>query len=317
MFGVVGEALVDIVVAAGEEPVEHVGGSPANVAIALARLGNTVDFVTETGSDARGNRIDEHLRANGVTLVGRHRTARPTSTARAHIDQAGVATYDFDLTWAAQGEAAIDVRRGWRCLHSGSLATALEPGAHVVLEAMRAFGDKGLVSYDPNIRPRLEPDGRAAAAERVQHIAALAHIVKASDEDVDFLHPGREIVDVAAEWLDGRRTQVVVITRGAKGALALTADGMVDVEAPVVEVADTVGAGDAFMAALLDAYARRGLLDLGWPQAVDALAALRTAEQQAVLTEACIVAAITCARPGADPPSRRELVQDDRYARHF
>lgn len=316
MITVVGEALVDIVVAADRTTTEHVGGSPANVAVALARLGNRVALVTEFGTDARGDRIGRFLGDNGVTVLGEPRTQRPTSTARATLDAAGVATYDFDLAWTLESAATLDLRADCSCLHTGSLAAALDPGAAAVTAAMRAFAGRGIVSFDPNIRSRLEPGGPAAAAARTRRVASLAHIVKASEEDLDWLFPHRSIEDVASELLAaGPITTLVVVTRGGDGAQAQTAAGQrAEVGAWPALLVDTVGAGDAFTAGLLDALARRNLLDLS---SVTALAAQGATELEAILTEASIVAALTCERPGADPPTRERVRQDDRYARYF
>ncbi len=301
MLMVVGEALIDIVVSRDGRSTEHVGGSPANVALALARLGNDVGLVTSVGRDDRGDRIVAHLAGNGVRLLGQVRGAAATSTATATLDEAGVATYDFALVWDVED---IELDDAVTCVHVGSLGVAIEPGASAVIEAVSRAADRVLVSFDPNPRPRLVSD-HTAAVGRTEQVASLAHVVKTSDEDLDFLYPGQSLEQVARHWLEAERTALVVVTRGADGAVAVTRSQIVSIEAPATAVVDTVGAGDTFTAGLLDALARRQLLDVR-----------RTGDLQdddgqmlqAVLREAAMTASITCEREGADPPTRVEVV---------
>ena len=182
-------------------------------------------------------------------------------------------------------------------VHFGSLASWLPPGAAAIARRIAAFRDTGaLISYDPNVRPLLQPD-RAAAREAIETTLPLAHIVKTSVDDLDWLRPGEPVEDVAADWLN-QGPHVVVVTRGAAGAMAITKDQAVTRAAVSVDVVDTVGAGDAFMSGLLDALARRNLL------AHDALASAPLAD---LLDDAALVAAATCAQAGANPPTRADL----------
>lgn len=300
MLLVVGEALVDIVVSRDGRRTEHVGGSPANVALALARLGNDVGLITTAGRDERGDRIVAHLSGNGVRLLGEVRGAVSTSTATATLDEAGTATYEFAIAWQVD---AVPVDDTVTCLHVGSLGVALEPGATVVVDAVAQSCDRVIVSFDPNPRPSLVAD-QGAAVRRTEQVAALAHIVKTSDEDLAFLYPGQGIEHVARRWLTGTQTALVVVTRGGDGAVAVTGQEVVSIDAPATRVADTVGAGDTFTAGLLDALARRDLLDFA---RLDALRTIDATRLRAVLHEAAVTASITCERPGADPPTRAEV----------
>lgn len=296
---VVGEALVDIVEQVDGSTAEHPGGSPANVALGLARLGHGAELLTRIGTDTRGAAIHEHLAASGVRLVDGSVTQERTSTARAVLDAAGVATYRFDIDWRLS--AGPDVT-AFDALHTGSIAAVLLPGGDDVVRLVEQAAGRVVVTYDPNARPTLMGDPVATRA-RMERLIALSDVVKVSDEDIAWLAPGADPVDVATAW---QRTGpgIVVVTRGGDGAVAVTAAGRVEVASPRVDVVDTVGAGDSFMAALLDHLAGAGLLGAGRGPAV---AAMPSDQVAAMLTHAARVAAVTCSRAGANPPTRAEL----------
>ena len=287
---VIGEALVDIVSAPGRPAVEHAGGSPANVALGLGRLGVATHLLTRIGKDERGRLIRRHLEASGVRLVDGSVTADPTSTATAHLDPAGIASYEFDLDWALPAQADTGSARA---VHTGSIAATLAPGGDDVLRLIEAVGRRSLVSYDPNARPALMGDPRTAL-ERIERIVRAADVVKVSDEDLEWLLPGTDPLLVAETWR-GSGPALVVVTRGSAGAVGVLAGGVVEVAAPRIDVADTVGAGDALMAGLLR------------PDRVEDLRAIDPADLAPLLSHAVRTAALTCTRPGADPPTRDEL----------
>jgi fructokinase len=296
---VIGEALVDIVSAAGHPPVEHAGGSPANVALGLARLGVPTHLLTRIGDDRRGRLIRRHLEASGVRLVGGSVTSAPTSTATAHLDGAGVASYEFELDWALPATAQTGSARA---VHTGSIAATLAPGGDDVLRLIEAVDGRSLVSYDPNARPALMGDPRTAL-ERIERIVRAADVVKVSDEDLEWLLPGTDPLQVAESWRAGGPA-LVVVTRGGDGAIGVLASGVVEVAAPRIVVADTVGAGDALMAGLLDGLDGAGLLNA---EGVAQLRSARAADLGPLLEHAVRIAALTCTRPGANPPTREEL----------
>jgi fructokinase len=297
---VVGEALVDIVLRGAVPAGEHPGGSPANVALGLGRLGRRVSLLSRLGDDARGERVRAHLAASGVGLAAGTLATGPTSTATARLDERGVASYEFELDWQLPDAVELPPVLA---LHTGSIAAFLAPGGDAVLELVRRVQGHLTVSYDPNARPVLMGSA-AAARERVERFVAAADVVKVSDEDLAWLTPAADPADVAQDWL-ALGPALVVVTRGGEGATGVCAAGRVDVPAPRVAVVDTVGAGDAFMAGLLDALARAGLLGAERSGALRAITvdSLATAARRATR-----VAAITCTRPGADPPTRAELV---------
>ncbi|MYS79264.1 carbohydrate kinase family protein [Embleya scabrispora] len=303
MITVVGETIVDLVRPDGGTPVARPGGSPANVAVGLGRLGTPVRLVTAFGRDPYGALLAAHLAASSVTVVPGSVHDGPTSVARARVDESGVALYDFDITWDPDGTLPM---ADCTCLHTGSIAATLEPGASVVRslverarEWKRGWG-RTTVSYDPNCRPSLMGDPESART-RIESLVALTDIVKVSHEDLEWLHPTRDFADVAADWLD-RGPAMVVVTLGAKGSYGLCRAGAVSVPAIPVTRVDTVGAGDAYTAGMLDALHRRGILG-----AEDPAARLRPDLPAQVLAEASLTSALTCARPGADPPTATDV----------
>ncbi|MDT0344357.1 carbohydrate kinase family protein [Streptomyces litchfieldiae] len=289
---VVGEALVDLLWRTGARELSAVpGGSPANVAVGLHRLERPVTLLTAWGDDPPGALVNDHLVTTGVEVRRVPADSARTIVALAYLGADGAATYDFLADWAP---LELPVPEDTTVLHTGSLAVVIEPGASRVLDLCRRERARGrTVAADLNVRPAVQPD-RDAYREVCLRLAGAVDVVKASDEDLAWLFPDREPA-VAARALLAAGPRLVVVTLGAEGAFAVTAEDEVRVAAPVVDVVDTVGAGDTFQATLLDAIAENG----GPPAGREALAA--------VLARCAEVAAVTCTRVGADPPYRAEL----------
>ncbi|MBM7847254.1 PfkB family carbohydrate kinase [Arthrobacter roseus] len=303
MLTVIGEALVDRVVSDTAPTRSHVGGSPMNVAVGVARLGYPAQFIGRYGNDDDGRLIAEHLRANRVIdALGPddHRT----SVAVATLDPVGSAAYAFDLDWDLPALIARlpELLDGTTLLHTGSIASMLTPGAREVLTAVEHARPAATISYDPNCRPTIITD-RDYARGQAEKFVALADIVKASDEDLQWLYPERDAQETARAWL-AMGTCAVVVTRGSKGPWAIAASGEATVKTPVVGVVDTVGAGDSFMAALLAATVRQEL-DGGHRR--EQLRSITVKQLKQVLTFASAAAAVTVSRAGANPPNRAEL----------
>jgi fructokinase len=302
VFVVVGEALVDLVGQRGGRTfAAHPGGSPANVALGLARLGLPVTLETRLGRDALGEMVLAHLQASGVRVGGGAVEGAKTTLAVATL-AAGVASYDFRIDWDLEALAPLPAEA--RCLHTGSLATVLPPGRAHVVDLVERERERGwvTVSYDPNVRPALLGDAARARPE-IEHLVALSDVVKVSDEDLRWLYPDRADEDVARGWL-ASGPALVVVTRGGEGVYAAAAGPELRRDAVPVDLVDTVGAGDSFTSGLLDGLHRAGLL--GGARR-DALAAIDEATLAGVLDAAALIAAITCSRPGADPPTRAEV----------
>jgi len=297
---VVGEALIDIVIPLSGDLVEHVGGSPANVAIGLARLGHPTVLATHIGTDARGARIAGLVAAEAIELADGSTTAARTPTAAARLDATGAASYEFDIEWRL--DPALDIG-GAGHLHTGSIAGTLEPGGEAVLALARRARDRATISYDPNARPSLMGDP-ASARGRVEALVAAADVVKASDEDAAWLYPGTALEDVLRGWA-ALGAGLCALTRGGEGALVLVAGEVHHLPVPRATVADTVGAGDSFMAGLLSGLLDAGLL--GGTQARQRLSAAGWEQVAPAVQRALACAAITVSRAGANPPTRAEL----------
>lgn len=293
---VIGEALIDIVERGGVVTGEHVGGSPLNVAVGLAKLGRGVDFLTHIGDDARGHRIADYLADSGAALVRGSVSARQTPVALAMLDSAGSATYKFDIEWQLTGTPEVGPPL---VVHTGSIATVLDPGCLAVAALLDTYHLSATLTYDPNVRPALIED-RDLASERIERLVARCDVVKVSDEDLRWLAPDVAPEEMARRWL-GSGPALVVVTMGGSGAVALSAAGTVRVAAQQVQVIDTVGAGDSFMTGLIDAL---WSLDLLGEQRRTALHAITPDQLRGVLEAAALNSALTVAQAGAELPDR-------------
>ncbi|MFD6444394.1 carbohydrate kinase [Promicromonospora sp. NPDC060204] len=299
----VGEALVDEVRRPDGSSAEHPGGSIANVALTLGRLGREVRLATWLGADARGDLVRGWLAESAVGLVEGSDGAERTSVAVATLDDGGSASYDFDLTWQVPAEALQDAGAGDAlAVHTGSIAAMLEPGATQVRQVLEAARGTSTTTYDPNARPAIMGPADEVRP-RVEALVQLSDVVKVSDEDLAWLYPDTDPVAVARDWQRGTPA-LVVVTFGGKGAVAVSDAGEVEAVAPSVEVVDTVGAGDSFMGALIDGLWEHDLLGSARR---DALNAVDVATVRRLLDRCVAVAAITVSRAGANPPRREEV----------
>ncbi|MGO4256619.1 PfkB family carbohydrate kinase [Marmoricola sp. RAF53] len=294
MILVAGESLVDLV-----DGVPSPGGSLANVAVSLARLGAPVRLLTAYADDADGRLLDEHLAAAGVRFAADPHVLARTSRAVATLGADGAATYTFDLDGALP---VPDPGVTWTHLHLGSIGALVPPGADVVAGLAAELRATATISYDLNARPAAVPVD-AAARTRIEALVRLSDVVKASDEDLLAWRPDSSVEESAAHLLD-LGVGAVVLTLGPAGSRCLTALGEVLAPAEPVAVVDTIGAGDTFIAAVVDGLRRRDLLG---GAARDALATLPLATWEEVLRRAGRASAITVSRRGADPPTAAEL----------
>jgi fructokinase len=306
---VVGEALIDLVPVGRDGLFAAApGGSPANVAVGLARLEVPVRLAARVADDVFGRRLRSHLADNGVDLSFAVRAPEPTSLAVVSVSPQGGPEYDFrvsgtaDWQWTDAELAGVPDERVL-ALHTGSLAAVLPPGADAIERLVERTRPLATISYDPNCRPLLMGSPETVWP-RVERLIGLADVVKASAEDLAWLTPGRSPAEIAATWL-ARGPALVVVTLGADGVVGVArTTGAVWRAGRSVDVVDTVGAGDSFVSALLGALYERDLLGAARRESLRDIDAATLA---AVLDEAVLASAITCTRRGADPPTRSEL----------
>ena len=301
-----GEALIDFLPrktaegAAAYQP--FCGGSVYNTAIALGRLGVPVGLYTGLSTDFFGDMLREGLAASKVSLKYTKAWDKPSTLAFVKLDH-GHARYSFfDDNSAGRMLTKRDLpklQRQVQALHFGSISLIPEPGGETLELLMKREAKSRVISLDPNIRPGMIKD-RSRHMARLTRMIAMADIVKVSDEDVAWMTGKDDAKAAARKWLK-LGAKLVIVTRGAKGVEAFTGTYSVSRPAEKVKVADTVGAGDTFTAGMLAALRAMKLLDK------KKLAGLSEANLATALGFAARAAAITCSRPGADPPWAKEL----------
>ena len=304
-IAVLGEALIDFIVGEDGAYRPHLGGSPYNVAIGLARQGMTVSYLSPFSDDTFGDQLRDSLREEGVDTPIARRSLWPTSLALVTVDGNGIPSYrlyregvaDKDISFE---EVEANLPRALKVFHTGSLAITPSqlPKIHKLFELMRER--KITISMDINIRLRASVDTRAYI-EGVRSLLPVADIVKASDEDIEPFRLAADTRTAAARAYDEMGSGMLVLTEGNGGALLHTANGVVESKAyPVAHVADTVGAGDTFHSALLAALVRGGAIG-GRFRDVDPDILCKAVDF------ACAAAAINVSRVGCDPPTQSEV----------
>jgi fructokinase len=300
MITVAGEALIDIVVDRSGSLTARPGGAPFNVARGIARLAGECRFLSRLSDDIFGDRLRATLHDDGVELALPDSISLPTTLAIAQLDEHGSARYRF----YTEGTSAVALRPedlllcapdDVEVLALGGLGTLLEPIASALNDLLSTLPTATLVLLDPNWRPQLTTDLDAARL-RLEDFLARADVVKASVEDLRLLAPAREPRDTARELLR-RGPRAVILTHGAQPVTVHIDGAELEVAVPSVDVVDTIGAGDAFVAAFLAWWAASGFVkdDLTDEEAL-----------LAATTAAVRVAATTCTRAGANPPDRPE-----------
>jgi fructokinase len=304
---VAGEALIDLVVGTGGQVDARPGGGPYNAARTLARLGAETTFLGRLADDGFGRLLRDRLTGEGVVLGVPEPSGKPSTLAVAAVDQSGAASYRFYLDGTAAADLGYEALRkslpaNVTAVHVGTLGLVMEPvGAAIERLVLADLPADTLVLLDPNCRP-----GAVAYHDgyrrRIAAIAQRADIVKASVEDLGYLYPGVPPTEAAQALLD-EGPSLVLVTDGPRPALAFLPGSVLAEGVPSVTVVDTIGAGDAFGGGFLAWWTAHGLAkaDLGRP------APARDALVGGALRAAAAVAALTCARPGADPPVLPEL----------
>ena len=275
-----------------------VGGGPANTAKALARLGHEVAFIDGISTDAYGVKARAELSADGVDLSLALTSDLPTAVAQVTLAADGGASYVFKL----DKTATFDFNSSWlpdpsrykpQVLYIGTLATLVQPGADVLFDWALQCAEFAPVVFDPNIRPQVLSD-REKYVALVEKWVGISSVVKLSDDDFEWLYPGKSPESIAEQWLQGG-VALVVMTHGVDGLVGYTSDGVIEVAGEKVHVVDTVGAGDTVGAIVVQGLITDGLLNM------------RGSVLKGVLHRAAVAAAITCSRAGAQPPYAHEI----------
>jgi fructokinase len=307
MMMVCGEALFDVF-AAGETRTgltldANVGGSPFNVAVGLARMGQPAGFFSAVSTGFAGERLMRALISEGVVTASVVRLDAPTTLSLIGLDAQGVPSYAFYGEGCA--DRLLSANDLWRVpqhlsvVSFGSYATVVEPTASTLRALVEREHGRALIAFDPNIRLNVEPD-IARWREHLAWMLPRTDLLKVSEEDLELLQPGTDLDAFAAHAL-AQGVKAVVVTRGSLGARGWTAGASVSIPPIPVQVIDTVGAGDTFQACLLTWLAEHEKLKPA------TLALLAEAEMTSALRFAAQGAAITCSRRGADMPRRAEL----------
>ena len=294
---VAGEVLIDLI-QVRDEHLAVVGGGPANTAKALANLGVKTYFIDGISNDEYGQIAKTELLSADVLLDFVQYSNKPTCTAKVTLSSSGSASYEFVI----EGTATFDFSALWlpdpqslkpSLLHIGTLATVIEPGASILFEWAQNVSYVSPIVYDPNIRPSVLGN-RDEYVKNVEKWISISSAAKVSDEDLNWLYPGKAIHEVVGQWIE-KGLQLVVVTLGDKGITAYRKNEQISVDAVKVVVADTVGAGDTVGAVLVEAIVKNGLDKLTGE-------VLKT-----MLNRATKAAAITVSRSGANPPTLKEI----------
>jgi fructokinase len=318
MIVVIGEALIDLI-ENKDRPGHYqavVGGANANVAIALARAEVKQQLLARISSDAFGQKIRTRLQENKVLLDYAIDAKEPSSVAIASIGESGGASYAFyventaDWGWSAKELPTVETMKGLgaNALQFGCLTMAMPPGNQVIEAWAKEFFDNDLltISHDVNVRPALGFDA-GQECERVERLNSISHIIKASDDDINWLYSlpqGSSVDQIAWDWI-GDSDRIVFVTRGGEGvSVYRKAGNRFDVPSRKVVVQDTVGAGDTFCANALAGLER--LQALG-TKAFERLAKVSNDQLLEIARVSGIAASMACEKTGAEPPTRKEL----------
>ena len=301
MIVVCGEALIDVIHNGDGTERTLPGGGPFNTARALARLGVPTSFLGHLSDDPFGRELAELLKTDGASLDLATFGPERTTVAMADVDSEGLAEYQFVVQGTSAPQLTLSMLPDRlspevNALHLGTLGMVLEPMASTLVEFIHRERGARVVMLDPNVRAGLIPDD--VYRERLRDAVSRSTIVKASEDDLAWMFPGVGYRD-AAEQLLGSGVRLVVVTLGSAGSFGAHRDLRISVEAVPAHVVDTIGAGDAFGAALLAWLHDNGHLERDLTLESDQLLA--------ALHYACAGAAITCSRAGANPPWKHEM----------
>lgn len=305
---VIGEAVLDVVKRPDGSVTEVPGGSAANTALALTRLGVKTQYRGRLSKDQHGQLLFDHFESQGVDLSEVIRVNEPSSVITAQIGPDGAPTYHADLLGASdygwlEIELSMDLAHDCVAVNYGSLATVIEPGASALGKWVASLPAGVTKCYDPNIRPGLMNRDDDSVRFQVEYLVRQSDFVKASDVDVAWLYPNLAVSAVAELWAN-QGPALVIITLGENGAVAARPQmPLLEIPPKKVDVIDTIGAGDTFAAAVLHSAIRDSALGHRFRPWVNDTDLLKKA-----LSEAATASAITCSRQGANPPTWQEVL---------
>lgn len=303
-----GEALFDMFV--GPRPGDPhgvtvdgvVGGSPLNVALGLSRMGTDAALFTRLSTDALGAKLRAFMAENAISDRYCVETDNLTTVSMVTTDEAGHPHYAIYCNGTADCSMELSdipktLDEAVRVIHLGSFATVFEPTGETLRTFAQQHADSRFISFDPNVRAMVVSDFDLWRT-RIDEMLPLSGIVKASDEDIQLLWPGQPV-----EWFIEKAlvagAQIAIVTRGPDGAVVGAADGrLTHVPGIKVDVVDTVGAGDTFMAACLHHLSAAGLADRARATSADIGEMVRFATR---------ASALTCKRRGANLPTMAEI----------
>jgi len=305
MIIVIGEALIDLI-QDRYNPTSYnavVGGANANVAIALARREANHTFLARISTDSFGQQITKKLTDNNVNTNHKVITNEPTTLAVVSINAQGSPSYSFyvngtaDWGWTPEELPNLEAE----AIQFGCLTMAMEPGNLVIEEWAKAQSHNTTISHDINMRPALGFD-QAKEKTRVERVNEFSHIIKASDEDLEWLDPERTPDQTATEW---SKNKLVLITKGSEGVdVYRNQEFLFNVPSRKINVVDTVGAGDTFTANLLGQLQENNHLG---NNPTDKLMNIKDEDLHTYVHIAGIAASINCERAGAEPPTKADL----------
>lgn len=308
MILVTGESLIDMLGSSEKTNSFHAvpGGSPFNVAMALGRLGVPVSFMGRFSYDHFGQVLFNTLEESGVDLSFSSRVDS-LSTIGFVTQRSGCS--DNEYAFYTKGTAGCDLSAKdfsnplpdcVKVLHIGSFSLAIEPFASAIEDLIFEQSHEGrLLTMDINVRPFLIGD-RDSFSVRMERFTKVAHLIKLSDEDLKWLHPGMSPAEACQHYLE-HGAGLVVVTQGGEGVCAANRRGLVEVEAPAVSIEDTVGAGDTFQASMVASLFEVGCFSR------ESLTLLTGESIHSILERAANAAALNCSRRGCQPPTREEL----------
>ncbi len=304
---VIGEALIDVVHSNNGDVRNIPGGSPANTAVALSRLGVPTFMKARTSKDNFGQIIRSYLEKENVNLKMGVISNEPSTVIKAFIQEDKSAKYEANLIGAAdfgwnENELEFDTQF-FNFVHLGSLTSYVEPGATEVEQWFKKLRNESnlLLSFDPNIRHPLDSQPEEIVRQRAKRLCSIAHIVKASDEDAQWIWQSPNYKDFAQEVINSG-SEIVIITRGKDGAWLKNKKGIeIDISAQELNVIDTIGAGDTFSAAFLAQLINKEIKSL------NELRELSSSDLINILNNCAHASGLTCSRLGANPPYRHEV----------